>query len=41
MGVGNYLAAAYGQYQTWLDIYMLDISKMIEKYENKNNVLGA
>jgi hypothetical protein len=29
MGVGNYLAAGYGQYQTWLDIYMLDIGKII------------
>jgi hypothetical protein len=29
MGVGNYFGSPYGVYQTWLDIYMLDISRMI------------
>lgn len=41
MGVGNYLGVAYGNYATWLDIYNLDISRMIENYQNKHNVLGA
>jgi hypothetical protein len=41
MGVGNYLGYPYGLYQTWLDIYMLDIQRMIEKYDNKKNVIGA
>lgn len=41
MGVGNYLGVSYGSYQTWLDLYQQDIGKMIEGYENKDNVLGA
>lgn len=41
MGVGNYLGVSYGNYQTWMDLYMQDIGKMIEHYENKKNVIGA
>lgn len=29
MGVGNYLGVAYGNYQTWLDLFNIDINKMI------------
>ncbi len=41
MGVGNYYAVGYGSYATWLDLYHLDIGKMIQGYDNKINVLGA
>jgi len=41
MGVGNYLGVAYGNFQTWLDLYNQDIGRMIDNYENKKNVLGA
>jgi hypothetical protein len=41
MGVGNYFAASYGVYATWLDIYNLDIGRMITSYNNSKNVLGA
>ena len=41
MGVGNYLGVAYGNYQTWMDLYNIDFAKMIEPYKNKKNVLGA
>jgi len=41
MGVGNYLGVAYGNYQTWLDLYNQDIGRMIDNYENRQNVLGA
>jgi hypothetical protein len=34
MGVGNYFAVAYGNYATWLDIYNLDIGRMIMGYAN-------
>ena len=41
MGVGNYFAVSYGQYSTWLDLYHQDLGKAIEKYNNKENILGA
>lgn len=41
MGVGNYLGVSYGNYQTWLDLYNLNIGNMVKNYANKNNVLGA
>ena len=41
MGVGNYLGVSYGSYQTWLDLYNIDIGKMIQGYSNKENVLGS
>ena len=41
MGVGNYLGVSYGSYATWMDIYQLDIARMIQNYNNKQNVLGA
>lgn len=41
MGVGNYFGVSYGSYGTWLDIYNLDLGRMIATYNNKNNVLGA
>ena len=41
MGVGNYLGVSYGSYATWMDLYNLDIGKMIQSYANKANVLGA
>lgn len=41
MGVGNYLGVSYGNYQTWLDLYNQYIGRMIERYDNKEKVLGA
>jgi hypothetical protein len=41
MGVGNYFGVSYGSYGTWLDIYNLNIGRMVESYSNKQNVLGA
>lgn len=41
MGVGNYFGVNYGSYATWLEIYNLNIPKMISNYKNKDNVLGA
>ena len=41
MGVGNDLGVSYGNYQTWLDLFNIDIGRMVENYDNKRNVLGA
>ena len=41
MGVGNYLGVSYGSYQTWMDLYNLNINQMISGYQNKENVIGA
>ena len=41
MGVGNYLGVAYGTYSTWLDLHNQDLYRMIQGYQNKQNVLGA
>jgi len=41
MGVGNYYGDNYGIYTTWFDMYNLNIGRMVEKYSNKANVLGA
>lgn len=41
MGVGNYLGVSYGNYQTWLDLYNLNIGAMVRNYGNKDKVLGA
>lgn len=41
MGVGNYYAVSYGQYVTWLDLYNQNLDRMIQNYDNKENVMGA
>jgi len=32
MGVGNYLGVAYGNYQTWMDLYNLHIGHIVQGY---------
>lgn len=41
MGVGNYYGVNYGSYASWLDLYNLNIGRMVASYANKQNVLGA
>ena len=41
MGVGNYYGVSYGSYTSWLDLHGQNIGRMVDKYNNKENVLGG